>query len=190
MGLPNASDDRLIATASRADFAPMPPPSNDIAIHDFSPAVTALGGSFAIFGNNLDDPAVQKLYLIDNDGREHDVTTWRASSADDTPSRLVVTLPSVMGALPNGAPEPGVYLLRAGDAETYRCNAVTVIVTARFDQVPAPWTPVDGIFNVSGAGFVPGSIELLLDTVSLTSDRIRRASCRRPVRPRCHRHEH
>jgi hypothetical protein len=166
--LPFAKGGALVATASRIDFAPIPPAPGDVITYDLSPAIVRPGGSFAVFGSDLDQPGAQRLYLINAVGTETDVTAWKAA-AGNTAARAVVTLPAAIGALPGGAPQPGVYLLRAGDAAAHRTNAVTLIVTPRIDAVPVPWIPAAGVFTFSGAGFTVGMLELLLDTVPLTA---------------------
>ena len=166
--LPFAKGGSLVATASRVDFAPIPPVPGGVITYDLSPAVVRPGGSFAAFGADLDQPGAQRLYLIDSAGVESDVTNWKAP-VGNSPARVVVTLPAAIGALPGGAPEPGVFLLRAGDAAAHRTNAIPLIVTPRVDPVPAPWTPAAGVFTFTGAGFTVGKLELLLDTVPLTA---------------------
>ena len=166
--LPFAKGGALVATASRVDFAPIPPAPGDVITYDFSPAIVRPGGSFAVFGADLDQPSAQRLYLIDAGGAETDVTAWKAAAGNNA-ARVVLTLPAATGAPPGGAPEPGVYLLRGGDAATHRTNAVTLIVTPRVDPVPVPWTPAAGVFTFTGAGFTPGKLELLLDTVALAA---------------------
>jgi hypothetical protein len=43
-----------------------------------------------------------------------------------------------------------------------------VLIEARIDPPPTPWNPAAGVFSFNGAGFA-GSVELLVDTVSLRS---------------------
>jgi hypothetical protein len=167
--LPFARGGALAATASRVDFSPPSPAPGDIVTYDVSPAVIRPGGSFAVFGSDLDQPTTQSMFLIDAAGVESDITPWKGPAAGNTAARVILTLPAAIGALPAGAPGSGVYLLRAGDGAGHRSNAVTVLVTAGINAPPVPWNQVAGLFTFTGAGFISGALELLLDTVALTA---------------------
>jgi hypothetical protein len=174
MALPFAGAGALTATASRVDFQPLHPQPSDTVVYDYSPAVVAPGRSFSAFGGGLDQPTARRLYLISPAGAETEVTSWKAPAAQNTASRIVATLPASVGAMPNNAPGPSVYQLRvgssvaAGDARDYRSNSIPVLIGARIDPPPTPWNPAAGVFSFNGAGFA-GSVELLVDTVSLRS---------------------
>lgn len=167
--LPFATSGSLVATASRIDFAPFPPSPGDEITFDYSPAIVPPGGTFAVFGSGLSQPTAAQLYLVDASGVERDVTAWKTLAAQNTDARIVATLPAAIGALPGGSPEPGVYLIRAGDAATARTNSVPLSIAARADAPPTPWLPVAGVFTFTGAGFVDGETEVLLDTIALTA---------------------
>jgi hypothetical protein len=173
VALPFAGAGALTSTASRADFAPLTSPGDQI-VYDYSPAVAAPGSSFAVFGAGLDQPTARRLYLVTPAGAEIDVTSWRSGTAAlHTASRIVLTLPATVGTAPTHSPVPGVYQLRAGsdtasgDARTYRSNSVPVLLSAHVVPPPSPWNPIGGVHSFTGAGFVPAATELLLDTIVL-----------------------
>lgn len=174
--LPFARAGALTATASRVDFAPLNPQPGDTIVYDYSPAVVPPGGRFSVFGVGLDQPTASRLYLLDAAaGTETAVTIWKTVGPLQTSSRIVATLPNAIGATPANSPQPGVYQLRVGssiadgDARDYRSNSIPLLISARTDAVPSPWNPAAGVFSLTGAGFVPDAIELLLDTVALTA---------------------
>ncbi|SRR6266568_3495704 len=173
IALPFAGAGALTSTASRVDFAPLHPVPGDTVVYDYSPAVVGPGGSFSAFGAGLDQPTAQRLYLVDQAGAEQEVTAWKAPPARNTASRVVATLPAAVGAIPANSPVAGMYQLRvgsavaSGDAKDYRSNSVPLLVSARIDPPAQPWNPVAGVFWFTGAGFVAGATELLLDTVAL-----------------------
>ncbi|WP_295386984.1 Pvc16 family protein [uncultured Thiodictyon sp.] len=171
--LPFAAAGALSGTAARADFKPLSAQPGDPIAVDLAPAIAAPGGSFALFGSQLGQPATQRLYLVEPDGTEREVTAWMAPDALNTAARLTVQLPVAVGVPPAASPPPGVYLLRvgsalaAGDSADYRSNAVPITICSAVAPVPLPWQPTAGLFSFSGAGFVVGTTELLLDTVAL-----------------------
>lgn len=173
--LPFPKGGSLIATASRADVKPSAPKPGDTITYDFSPAVACPGSCFTVFANDLEELTAKRFYLIGSHGSEHEVTGWKKTPARDTASRVTLTLPDSIDTPPAGSPEPGAYIIRAGssldsgDEADYRSNGVAIIVTARVDSVPSPWVPDGGVFSFTGAGFVVGSTEALIDTVSLRS---------------------
>ncbi|MEK6676304.1 MAG: DUF4255 domain-containing protein [Planctomycetota bacterium] len=172
--LPFSKSGSLVATASGVDFAPIPPLPGDAVTYDYSPAIVSPGGSFMILGDQLLLSTAGRFYLMDSTGAEQEITAWKAPAAQNTGSRVVLSLPATIGALPGGSPQPGVYLVRvgsstaAGDAVNYRSNAVPLTIAARIDPIVEPWTPLGGVFSFSGVGFVTGATEVLIDTVSLT----------------------
>jgi len=167
--LPFALSGSLTATASRVDFAPIPPlPGGDVTF-DYSPAIVPPSGAFAVFGSGLSQPTAQRLFLIEANGTERDVTAWKTAGAQNTDGRIVANLPAAIGVAPAGSPEPGVYLIRAGDAGTGRTNSVPLSIMARTDAPPSPWVAAGGAFAFTGAGFVDGATEVLLDTIPLVA---------------------
>jgi hypothetical protein len=175
VSLPFAGAGALTSTASTVSFAPINPAIGDIIVYDYSPAVVAPRGSFALFGAGLDRPTAKRLYLIDGVGGETDVTEWKEPAAKNTTSRVIATLPEAVGPMPGNSPTPGVYQLRVGsdeargDARTYRSNSVPVLICAFVVAPPDPWNSAAGVFSFNGRGFVAGFTELLLDTVTLTN---------------------
>ncbi len=173
--LPFARAGALTGTASRVDFAPLNPAPGDVVTYEYAPAIAAPGGSFAVFGNGLDQPTAQRLYLVDAAGTETEVTAWKGPPAGNTAARVVVTMPATVGPMPGNAADAGFYQLRAGsstvagDALDYRTNTVALLVAARTNAVPDPWTPAAGVFSFSGTGFIEGEMGVLLDTVTLAA---------------------
>jgi hypothetical protein len=174
LALPFAGAGALTSTASRVDCAPLSPVPGDTIVYDYSPAIVAAGGSFAVFGAGLGQPTASRLFLLDAVGTETEVTAWKAPAAQNTASRVVVRLPATVGAVPANSPTPGVYQLRVGssialgDPATYRSNAVPVLVSAFINPPASPWNPVGGTFSFTGLGFVAAAAELLIDTVTLS----------------------
>jgi len=171
--LPFATGGALAGTAARADFKPFPAQPGTVVGYDFVPAIAVPGGSFALLGSRLGQPTTGRLYLVEADGTEREITAWLAPPGQNTASRLVLSLPAAVGIPPVASPLPGVYLLRAGssvaagDAADYRSNAVPVTICAAVAPVATPWLPAGGVYTFSGAGFLDGATELLLDTVAL-----------------------
>jgi len=155
----------------------------------YSPATVVAGQRFMAFGAKLNqgtdftgappNPGTSfRLYLLSppNYQVETEVTGWKAGDTDprnpiQTAERFILDLPDP------GAPLPGVYMLRAGsdappDATRNRTNTTPFSVAARVDVPGAPPNPIlapaAGIFTFTGAGFVAGSTEVLLDTLPLT----------------------
>lgn len=173
--LPFARAGALTATASEADFTPLAPQPTDTIVHHYSPAVVSANGTFAVFGSGLDQTTAKRVFLLDSNMVESEVTAWKTAAPQQTASRFVAKLPNSIGALPGASPTPGVYQIRVGssialgDAANYRSNAVPVLIAAQAGPEPAPWNSVGGEFTFNGLGFVDGATELLLDTVALTA---------------------
>lgn len=157
----------------------------DIRSFDQSPATVAAGQRFLLQGGGLNQDISHRVYLLFPDGTEHEVTSWVVSDPDPshklrTDARITLELPTTLGAPPN-TPPAGIYQLRVGsdktqgDAQTIRSNATPFSIAARVDiadplgpPVPPLLTAVGSIFTLSGAGFITGKTEVLLDTVPLT----------------------
>jgi hypothetical protein len=175
MALPYAGAGALTSTASRIDFTPAAPVPGDVIVYDYSPAVVAPGGTFAVFGAGLKQATASRVYLIDAAGVETEVTAWKAAPAQNTASRIVVSLPATIGAVPANSPLAGIYQLRtgssiaAGDAADYRSNSAAVLIAPRVTAPGPPWNPVAGMFSFTADGLVPASTEVLLDTVTLSA---------------------
>ena len=171
--LPFATAGALTATASEVDFTPLLPQPTDTIVHHYSPAVVSPNGQFAVFGAGLDQPTSARLYLLDANQVETEVTPWKLPAPQQTASRFVAKLPNGIGALPGASPAPGVYQIRvgssiaAGDARNYRSNAVPVMIAAQAGPVPSPWNPLANVFSFNALGLVAGATEVYLDTVEL-----------------------
>lgn len=155
----------VIGTTTRVRYVG---PDSAMREFDLSPATVTPGQGFLLLGNGLGIAAVSdRLYLVPLDGSpETDVTAWMTPAAGD--SRLAIALPAV------GAPPPGVWQLRTGNAiatgspGAIRSNATPFSVAARIDPAGGPLvsgTPI----AVTGGRFVAGATEVLLDSVSLAA---------------------
>jgi len=143
--------------------AAAPPPR-----YDLSPATVAAGQSFFLYGTGFGSAAAGNVYLLAPGAAEEDVTAW-VDAAASTASRFALTVPP--------APRPaGIYQLRvgnnlpAGNALAVRSNATPFGLAALVDAgttpvlpAPAPGSP----YVLTGAGFDPAAIEVLLETVPL-----------------------
>jgi hypothetical protein len=138
-----------------------------------SPATVAPGQTFWLLGSDLGASGQSdSVYLLPaSGGAETDVTAW-AVTADTSPARFVLTLPSAVAAAPGGAPAPGIYQLRTGSgalgsAGAIRSGSVPLSVGAYVDPAGGPVLAGSGPFTVSGAGFTTGQTEVLVGTVAL-----------------------
>ena len=155
----------------------------DIRTFDQIPATVAAGQSFLLRGSGLNQDASHRVYLLTLDGTEYDVTSdWLASGSPPAPesaTQMVLQLPAAVGSPPN-TPPAGVYQLRvgsdqaSGDATTIRSNATPFSIAARVDAPTLTATPLlipngSGLFTLSGAGFIAGKTEVILNTLPLTA---------------------
>jgi len=144
-----------------------------------SPATVAAGQTAWLLGTELGLTGVSDhVYLRPAaGGAESDVSAW-VQAADSSTARFAFTLPPAAGAAPAGAPDPGVYQLRAGSGPlgssgATRSGSTPVSVAARVNP-PGASPPADPVltglppFTVTGTGFVPGATEVLVGTVALT----------------------
>jgi hypothetical protein len=153
----------------------------DIRTFDQVPAIVAAGQSFLLRGSGLNQDTSHRVYLLTPDGIEYDVTsTWLASGsppASPSTTQVVLQLPNAVGSPPD-TPQAGVYQLRvgsdqaSGDATTVRSNATPFSIAARVDAPPLTATPLltsgaGGLFTLSGAGFIAGKTEVILNILSL-----------------------
>jgi hypothetical protein len=194
---PFAQNGQVFGTSSTSAFAPpiVAPDEPAIVTVDYSPALVVPGQRFFVNGAGLNqgtdysgaspNPGTSyRVYLLlpPDYKTEVEVTSqWKAldtspPGAIQTPARLVIDLPDTIGALPSNAPPAGVYSIRAGsdassDAITNRTNSTSFRVAARIDIPGSPPQPVltdvAGTYTVTGLGFVPGSTQVLLETVPL-----------------------
>ncbi len=155
----------------------------DIRTFDQIPATVAAGQSFLLQGSGLNQNTSHRVYLLTLDGTEYDVTsTWLVPGppppAPQSDTQIELKLPNAVGSLPS-TPPAGVYQLRvgsdkaSGDVTTIRSNATPFSIAARVDA-PALTatpilTPVGGLFTLSGAGFIAGKTEVVLNAIPLTA---------------------
>ncbi len=195
---PFARNGELFGTSSAAVFTPPVVDSGDSSTVtiDYSPATVTPGQRFYLNGSGLNQGAdysgtspnpgtSYRVYLLlpPDYKTEVEVTAqWKALDSSppepiQTSARLVLDLPYTAGPLPANAPPAGVYSIRAGsdapvDAITNRTNSVVFNMAARVDVPASPQDSIlvatDGIYTVTGQGFVRGSTEVLLETVPLT----------------------
>jgi hypothetical protein len=169
--LPFGDAVQLLGTFKRVTyFSPASTAANIITLNfDLSPAVAALGQDFTVWGAGLNAPGSQ-VFLLLPDGTEQEITAWGSPNAQlQTSSRIVLSVPPAVGALPAAAPPPGVYQLRVG-AGAQSSNATPFSIAAAPTGVTNPplLSAVGGTFTFAVAGLVAGKTEVLLDTVRLT----------------------
>ena len=160
--LPFAKTGQVISTDIRVSYIA---PGNIPHDYELFPAVVAPGQVFTLYGAGLNQPSSNRLYLLLPDGTEQDVTTW---ASQVTESRFILTLPTT------GFPAAGVYQLRVGNAVAsptpgaIRSNATPFSIAAWVDPTGGPiLSPVGSTYTLTGRGFSPGSLEVLLETVPL-----------------------
>lgn len=193
---PLATSGQVFGSSSSTVFvSPESTPQNPETVEvNYAPATVTPGQRFYLNGAGLNqgtgysgpppNPGTSyRVYLLSPPDytSETEVTTpWKAANTDpknpiQTATRMVLDLPGTLAA---GAPIPGVYMLRVGsnapaDAVTNRTNSTPFSVAARIDVPGSPAGPilpkVAGGYTFTGMGFVPGSTEVLLDTVPLVS---------------------
>src|SRR5258708_2829236 len=83
---------------------------------DLTPAVVAPGERFVLYGGELNQPTVARIFLGLPDDTEQDVTSWKSTDPKVAPtkSRITLDLPPTIGPLPANSPAPGLYRLRTG----------------------------------------------------------------------------
>lgn len=194
---PLAPNGQVFGTSSNTSFiAPdstsgSPPGSPSTVDVDYSPATVVPGQRFFLHGAGLNQgtdysgppPNPGTSYRVNlrqppDYKVPQDVSTWKTpdtgspQNAIQTSHRVVLDLPATVGALPGGAPPPGVYLLEVAGTDPGASNSTPFSVAARVNA-PAPpavpvITPAAGMYTVNGMGFVAGSTEVLLDSLALT----------------------
>jgi len=138
-----------------------------------SPAAPAYGQDFELVGSGLLSAPAQKVFLVQPNGVETDVTaTWSTPAGADQAGHLLRL------RTPDPGPGPGVYQLRV-DAEVQigsvvrplRSNTTPISVVPRVDtgaaSPPLLFPDGTGLFTITGAALGPGT-EFLLGAVSLT----------------------
>jgi hypothetical protein len=179
--LPFAATGQVTGTRRSVTYTFPSGAASQQASYDLSPATAAAGQRVSLVGGGLNQPTSHRVYLLAPDGTETDVTAWKApdpippASVLQTESLITLDLPTTSGVAPADTPAPGLYQLRAGsdtsegDAQTLRSNATPFALAARVPVTTDPPLLLDfaGVYTFNGVGFVPGSTELLLETVAL-----------------------
>jgi hypothetical protein len=135
------------------------------AQYELFPATVALGQNFLLYGVNFKtDPSAardQVFLLPPPPAPPLDISNW-VDWAQSTASKLFLTVQSVPVL-----PPPGVYQINVGTG-TFRSNATPLSIATAVDPTGGPVLPTAATYSFTGQGFVPGSTEVLLETVSLT----------------------
>ncbi|HWB83998.1 MAG TPA: Pvc16 family protein [Bryobacteraceae bacterium] len=169
--LPVSKTGQVLGTFRRATY--LSPDSTTVTPKtiwfDQSPATVAPGQDFTLYGAGLNGSASSSIFLVMPDGSETEVTAWKtANPAVQTDSRIGVTLPATVGAVPANAPPAGIYQLRAGGGAT-KTNATPFSVAAVVAQIAnPPLLTGAGPHTIHVIGLVAGKTEILLDTLALT----------------------
>ena len=119
-----------------------------------------------------------RVYLLPPaGGAEVDVTAW-VLTADSSAAKFVLTVPSAAGPAPAGAPAPGVYQLRVGSGSLGSSGGTrsgsTPFSVAALVNPPESSPPADPVlagtppFTVTGTGFLPGVMQVLVGAAALT----------------------
>ena len=188
-GFPLATAGEVFGTTSTAVFVP---PSGDPASVsvDYSPATVAPGQRFFMQGAGLNqgagvstvpNPGTSfRVYLLlpPDYKTETEVTAWKTpdslpASPIQTASRIVLDLPSVVGALPANAPRRRASMRCAPAARLRRISSRIAPV-----RRPSTWPrgveacprrpptrfcqETGGTYTVTGMGFIAGSTQLFL----------------------------
>jgi hypothetical protein len=184
---PFALSGEMIGTSRTYTFTtPLSTPSVPESVEiEYSPAVVTPGDQLVLLGSGLNQagppPEVatsDRVFLVVPGAPEIDVTQWKThlGQADEkkfqSSSKILLDLPAAVGAIPAGAPAPGVYQIRAGSQGGNRTNAVPFSIAARIDlPSPPPNPPLlpasSGNFTLNGEGFAAGHSEVLLDGIAL-----------------------
>jgi hypothetical protein len=180
--LPFATAGQVICTYIRVDYVgpnatPLQP---DPRSFELVPAVVAPGipaRRFHLYGAGLNQSISDHLYLVFPNSTEQEVTAWMVANPAppaapvQTAAKLTLDLPTT------GIPPAGVYQLRVGNGEpighvdALRSNATPFSIAAWVDPAGGPLlSPSGGVYTLNGIGFVPGALEVLLETVPLSQE--------------------
>lgn len=163
--LPYAESGQVVGTFTTVNYVG-PNGSADQHSYNLSPATVAPGQTFLLYGAGLNPPAPGQLnvYLTPPGGAEEDVSAWISPDATlHTDTRLSLIVPAV------GAPPAGIYQLRIGIG-SYRSNATPVSLAASISGLADPPILTGlGTHTITGIGFISGSTEVLLDTITLAA---------------------
>jgi hypothetical protein len=167
--LPQVGTPQVIGPSIRSTFTKLPgasPQDLDKVVGQISPTVAVPGDPVLIGGLSLDAAGFGNVYATPVGGLEQDVTAAWKQSSNATELRLKI-MPDA-GAVP----APGVYLITVGSdvPAPVRSNSTLLMIAARIDNIADP--PVlgadnSGFYNIQGVGLIAGSVQVVLDTVSL-----------------------
>ena len=169
--LPVSKTGQVLGTFRRASYlSPDSTSANPKTLtFDQSPATVAPGQDFTLYGAGLNGAASGSVFLVFPDGSEQDVTAWKTPDAAlQTDSRIGLTLPATVGAVPADAPPAGVYQLRAGGGSA-RSNSTPFSVAAVVAGIKnPPLLSGAGPHTIQVIGLAAAKTEILCDTVPLT----------------------
>ena len=140
------------------------------------PATVAAGGEVWLIGTDLGGVTTQQLILTGPypGSTEADVSGWLTDPQSAVATRRVVQLPATTGVPPAGAPVPGRYTVRlegttgTGTSQVaFRTAEVPLSVAASVSPAGGPVLPAAPSYTVTGTGFVPGDMQVLLETIEL-----------------------
>ncbi|HMD91017.1 MAG TPA: DUF4255 domain-containing protein [Trebonia sp.] len=140
------------------------------------PATVAAGGEVWLIGTDLGGVTTQQLILTGPypGSTEADVSGWLTDPQSAVATRRVVQLPAATGVPPAGAPVPGRYTVRlegttgTGTSQVaFRTAEVPLSVAASVSPAGGPVLPAAPSYTVTGTGFVPGDMQVLLETIEL-----------------------
>lgn len=170
--LPFANTGQVIGTFIKVNYTgpndtPLEPDKHSF---DLFPAVVAPGQSFYLYGAGLNTTTSNKIYLLDENGNEQDVTSaWIPDkeklnlNLTDPISRFLLQLPTT------NIPPAGIYQLRVGNDQEIRSNATPFSIAAWVNPTDKPiLTAVGETYTLNGIGFVSGKTEVILDTIPLS----------------------
>ncbi len=148
-----AGDPSLMTTRRQVAYAA---PGGEAVTYAETPATVAPGQVVSLLGTALGGPTSDTVYLLDPTGTELDVSGWLDAAASNA-SRMVLQLPTAVGAVPAAAPEPGRYQIRVGHGTegavgSYRSNALPLAVAPLLDATGGPVLSGATPYSVGGAG--------------------------------------
>jgi len=141
------------------------------------PASVAAGGQVWLMGTDLETISAEQLILTGPypASTAVDVSAWLVNPQPAAATRRVVQLPAATGVPPAGAPVPGRYTVRlegttggGSSAAAFRTGEVPLSVAASVSPAGGPLLPSAPSYTVSGTGFVPGDMQVLLSTIGLS----------------------
>jgi hypothetical protein len=137
----------------------------------------AAGGEVWLVGTDLATVFTQRLILTGPypSATQADVSAWLTDPQSAVATRRVVRLPAATGAPPAAAPVPGQYTVRlegtTGSQTSqvpFRTADVPLGVAAGVSPTGGPVLAAGAAsYRVTGTGFVPGNMQVLLGTIAL-----------------------